>query len=49
MGDTIEEMHKVKQVWCNDCESWHVECMYGCCYPSKDGTVVKGKLINTSV
>lgn len=49
MGGTIEEMHKVKPVWCNDCESWHVECKYGCCYPSKDGPVVKGKLINTSV
>ena len=45
MGGTIGEMHKVKPVWCKNCEAWHVECKYGCCYPSDDGPVVRGKLI----
>ena len=25
-------VHKLEAVWCDNCEIWHVECKFGCCY-----------------
>ena len=30
--------HTVKPVWCGNCNGWHIECEFGCCYPTKPYT-----------
>ena len=33
-------IHKLEAVWCDNCEIWHVECKFGCCYLDREQKLV---------
>ena len=40
------DIHPIGPVWCDNCEVWHSECEFGCCYTSTDNTATLAQIPN---
>ena len=39
-GQPPVPIHKLGAVWCSNCDSYHVECQFGCCYLDSEQQLV---------